>query len=154
MNTTPCLTVFEDMNKEDMNKDEIVVMYRHYDGYPKCHGKALAFFLKALYEMDNIVFSENRRIISGMEYLAPHYIAALTSSHFRKDVHLYPPWTRGLGEEYIYVVSLDSDDTPVITLYEKDTKKKNKIFSGTTYAFIEWLGPQETKEINIKIEYD
>lgn len=89
--STRCLTVFLSHGQE------IAVMYRHCDGYPAGHGRELKDFLHT-----PVVKKE------AYEFGMPA-AAALVIGHFKKPggvIYLYPPGTRGLGEEYIYYVTL------------------------------------------------
>jgi hypothetical protein len=107
---TRCLTVFYN---ED--KTEIAVLYRQFDGYPECHGKELADFLKGK-KIVNGIMEDRSKIFNGMSCLAAQVI-----SHFKEEAggfYLYPAGTRNCGEEYIYHVNGKVGEEPTIEIEE------------------------------------
>lgn len=83
---------------------EIAVLYRHYDGYPSCHGRELADFLKGFSAITNGIADsrEMGKVANGGNCLAAQII-----SYFKKEVgnfYLYPVGKRDIGEEYTYHV--------------------------------------------------
>ena len=129
---TRSLTTFVD----DHTQEEIVVMYRQYDGYPEGHGKDLINFLKKM-KFDN-------QLTYGISCLSAQVI-----SHFKKragDFYLHTADTRDYGEEFVY------------TIYSKDNQLKVKVedvyedkvlFDGNTDEMNEWLYSDDKPEFDI-----
>jgi hypothetical protein len=92
---TRSLTVFEEFNGE-----EIVVMYRQFDGYPSGHGEDLKDFLGGMKIVNGL--SGGGRLANG-----PGCLAAQVVAHFKDEAggfYLHPGGTRDVGEEYVYKV--------------------------------------------------
>lgn len=87
----------------DYDDDEIVVLYRQFDGYPEGHGAELASFLKGMIMVNGLRMGDTQRVANG-----PGCLAALIVAHFKGDTpggfYLYKAGTRDVGEEYIYHV--------------------------------------------------
>ena len=123
---TRSLTTFID----DHTEEEIVVMYRQYDGYPGGHGRELLNFLNRM-KFDN-------QLTYGISCLAAQVI-----SHFKKEsggFYLHAGDTRDWGEEFVY------------TIYSKDNELKVKIedvyndkvmFDGNIKKMDKWIGKIE-----------
>ena len=93
---TRSLTVVKD---EDM---EILTMYRQMDGYPSCHGQAVADFLSGKQMTNGLPLGETEHLFNGMGCLAASLVA-----HFKKGaggIYIEPPGARDCGEEYIYTI--------------------------------------------------
>lgn len=93
---TRSLTVFQESNGE-----EIVVMYRQYDGHLGSIGNELKEFFSR-FKLVNGLSGDTSKIANGMGCLA-----ALTVAKFKEaagNVYLYPAHSRDCGEEYIYTI--------------------------------------------------
>jgi hypothetical protein len=102
--STRSLTILCDDADLNGHNTEIVVMYRHADGYPEGHGKELKEFLLQFEAVTNgIVRSSTGRSANGGSCLAAQIV-----SHFKGnrvgDIYLYPAGTRDLGVDYRYTV--------------------------------------------------
>ena len=102
--STSCLTVFK--NESDQ---EIAVLYRHCDGYPKVHGRELAECLAGFKSVDgfSIDDTKDKKCANGVGCLTAQVVA-----YFKKGVgnfYLEPAGTRDIGEDYIYTVYLAPD---------------------------------------------
>ena len=122
---TRSLTVFVD----DIDGEEIVVMYRQYDGYIECYGKNLCEYLQSFEKVVNGMQGETTKIANGMSCLSAQAIMHMKSQITRYDyknrvfnpktgqmeptllegkheggIYLYPAGTRDVGEAYIYIV--------------------------------------------------
>ncbi len=98
---TRSLTVFLD---EDQT--EIVVLYRHFDGYLLGHGAELKNFLDGFCIVDGYGCDTPQRAANGMNCLATQAVA-----HFKDGIgqfYLYGAGSRDIGEEYVYTVSCRS----------------------------------------------
>lgn len=98
---TRCLTVFQ-----DENLNEIVVMYRQFDGYLAGHGADLKELLWRKHLCNGFSAADKADGCNGMTCLAAQVVA-----HFKKGIgnfYLHPAGKRDCGEEFVY------------TLYPKD----------------------------------
>ena len=141
---TRSLTTF----KEDHTDEEIVVLYRQFDGYPEGHGMDLFRFLNKMNMVNGIKPQEKRKISNGMSCLAAQMI-----SYFKEEpggFYLYRADTRDVGEEYVYTIYVnhnDDDNKNKImvkvekTSYDEDFKNRfmEEIFDGQVDNYKEWL---------------
>ena len=137
---TRSLTTF----KEDHNNEEIVVLYRQYDGYPEGHGVDLFRFLNNMNMVNGMSPEEKRKTSNGMSCLAAQMV-----SYFKEEpggFYLYRADTRDVGEEYVYTIYVDDDKNSIMVKVEKtayDENFKNKsmkvIFDGSVDSYKEWL---------------
>jgi hypothetical protein len=103
---TRCLTVLT-----DEKGNEIVVMYRQFDGYPEGHGKELAEFLSGI-KMVNGISDRSQKIANGMGCLA-----AMIVGHFKTEpggIYLHTSGTRDKWEDYVYFVTGEEGHEPTI----------------------------------------
>ena len=141
---TRSLTTF----KEDHNNEEIVVLYRQFDGYPEGHGTDLFRFLNKMNMVNGIAGGEKRKISNGMSCLAAQMV-----SYFKEEpggFYLYRADTRDVGEEYIYTIyvnyDIDNNKREIMikvekTSYDEDFKNRfmEEIFDGQVDNYKEWL---------------
>ena len=141
---TRSLTTF----KEDHTDEEIVVLYRQYDGYPEGHGIDLFRFLNKMNMVNGMKPQQKRKTSNGMSCLAAQMIA-----YFKDEpggFYLYRADTRDVGEEYVYTIYVnhnDDDNKNKImvkvekTSYDEDFKNRfmEEIFDGQVDNYKEWL---------------
>ena len=141
---TRSLTTF----KEDHNNEEIVVLYRQFDGYPEGHGIDLFRFLNKMNMVNGIAGGEKRKISNGMSCLAAQMV-----SYFKEEpggFYLYRADTRDVGEEYIYTIyvnhDIDNNEREIMIKVEKtsydegfENKFMEEIFNGEIDNYKEWL---------------
>ena len=141
---TRSLTTF----KEDHNNEEIVVLYRQFDGYPEGHGIDLFRFLNKMNMVNGIAGGEKRKISNGMSCLAAQMV-----SYFKDEpgsFYLYRADTRDVGEEYIYTIyvnhDIDNNEREIMIRVEKtaydesfENKSMEEMFDGPTDNYKEWL---------------
>lgn len=154
---TPCLTIIEDMNGE-----EIAVLYRDRDGCPSDHGRELAEFLsgirivselperedpadglvQVIFEPGERFMRNGERIAEGMTCLAAQLVA-----FFKQEVgavHLFPAGARVEDESYTYHVSGQPDGEVRIRLIENSPEgESEELFDGTAADLFAWLDDQE-----------
>ena len=132
---TRSLTVFVDGDDE-----EIVVMYRHLDGYIEWYGKRLCAYLE-LFESENSAngmaclsaqtimhFKSN---IENPDYDAPRVYdeekgymkSPIKEGAHEGGIYLYPAGTREVGEEYIYVVKGGKKNSIYLSAYKAGNKE-------------------------------
>ncbi len=107
---TKALTVFQ-----DENGGEICILLRQFDGYLSFHGKDLFNFLKDKKIITGLGLDLNTTNFNGMGDLSAQVIAYFKGNNHQKspfcnkehksgDFYLYPPYTRGVGEGYVYTI--------------------------------------------------
>ena len=116
---------------------ETAVMYRHSDGYPSGHGRELAEFLVRKTITDGIPYRRDGHDFTDAEraltFNGPEDLAAALVTHFKNavdgpgEVYLYPAGTRDMGEEYVYTITLTTNDRIVIVVHDYEG---NKLFVG------------------------
>mgnify|MGYP003119871240 FL=1 len=118
-------------NEVHEEKQNILCMYRQYDGYLSGHGAELAEFLQDFNVVNGYNSDTPKRSANGMGCLAAQLI-----THFKDgigNIYIHHPDDKDCGEEYTY------------TIYEKDGKiriraydvwAKNIIFDGTPKQMI------------------
>ena len=129
---TRSLTVFEESGGQ-----EIVVMYRQYDGYPSGYGLDLAGFLEGSIVVNRISRSEHV-VHNGVGCLAASVVA-----HFKEGsggVYLHAAGTRDCGEEYTYFVTGQVGSEPTIKVIENHYQRSDEIlFTGTASEVKQWI---------------
>ena len=135
---TRSLTTFN----SSYSNEEIVVMYRQYDGYPTGHGKELLEFLKGMTIVNGISAKENpNKFANGMDCLAAQVV-----KHFKEDAggfYLHKSGTRDCGEEFIYTIYQDKD-TRNIMIKVKDVYDKTTIFDGNIENYELWIDGEQS----------
>jgi len=143
---TRSLTVIQDIDYPKPSKSvpipagvvqEIVILYRQFDGYPEGHGKELLKFLAPFKLVNGYTSADDpHTTANGMGCLAAQIVA-----HFKKEgvgsFYLEPAGTRGCGEDYIYTVYPNKKGEICVRCEALD----REIFDGpATTLVLEW-GP-------------
>jgi len=110
---TRSLTVLQNEEGQD-----IVVMYRQFDGYPEGHGLELAKFLSEYLVVNGIGANMVTKVANGGGDLAAQVIM-----HFKADspvggIYLHPAGTRDAWQDYVYFVRPTVRQEPHIKVYE------------------------------------
>ena len=129
---TRCLTVINDNNL----MEEICVIYRQHDGYPRGHGLELYNFLDKFYIVNGIGLNDERKIANGMSCLAAQLIA-----HFKEgagSIYIHQAGTRDIGEAYIYVITYDSEKDKIV-IKVNDAGSDTLIFKGGVELYQRWI---------------
>ena len=127
---TRSLTTFVETYKDNSGKkvkNEIVTMYRQYDGYMEGHGKDLADFL-AGGELVNGIGMDDKVVFNGMGCLSAQVVA-----HFKDGAGGFylQRANKNSGENYRYKVIGDLETKEItIEVFEVGNRAK-KIFSGS-----------------------
>lgn len=153
MGTRSLTKVFSTYNDEKKNKqvtEQLVNMYRQYDGYPSGHGTELVDFLNSGKVVNGFGGNETERVFNGAGCLAAQMIA-----HFKDgvgNIYLEPISAKNCGQEYEYEVYVDYD-THVVTLKCIEVGYINKkgdyvnkgrvLFEGKPSEFSSWLDKYE-----------
>jgi hypothetical protein len=128
---TRSLTIFNN----EWDNEEIVVLYRQYDGYPTGHGRDLLSFLNNMNMVNGISNNEKRKIANGMGCLSAQIVAYLKEAP--GDFYLHSAGTRDIGEEFIYTLYY----TEELKIKVQDTYdgEDNVIFDGNTKEYKDWI---------------
>jgi len=138
---TRSLTTFID----DHTKEEIVVMYRQYDGYPSGHGRDLTNFLNEMKIVNGIPGGKKlTQLANGISCLAAQVV-----SHFKNgvgDFYLHAGDTRDYGEEFVYTIYAKDNELKVKV---EDTYEDKVLFDGNTDEMDKWIGYDDRPEFDI-----
>ena len=109
---TRVFNTYKNENKNKQVKNQLVNMYRQYDGYPEGHGTELADFLKSGKVVNGIgSTNETERLFNGAGCLAAQMIA-----HFKNGAggfYIEPITAKDCGQEFEYEVIVDFDTKQV-----------------------------------------
>jgi len=133
---TRSLTYIKDQYEH--NDNNIICMYRQYDGYLTGHGKELAEFLQDCTVVNGYNTLTPDRSANGMSCLAAQLVA-----YFKDgigNIYLYPTSTKDIGEEFIYTISLTDNQ---IYIEVKNVWRDKIIFIGTPTELIETINTKE-----------
>lgn len=123
------------------NAKPFVCMYRQYDGYPSCHGKELAEFLKPI-RMVNGLGSDSKHVANGAGCLAAQMVA-----HFKDGpggIYLYAPTSKDCGQEYEYHVHASDDIGIKVKCFSVGANnRKRLLFEGDVDAFEEFCNAKD-----------
>ena len=148
---TRSLTTFIETYKNDSGKkkkNEIVTMYRQYDGYPTGHGLDLAEFLSKGKLVNGIGFLDDTIVFNGMGCLSAQVIAEFKNG--AGGIYLQRE-NKNSGEEYRYEVIGDFD-TKELTIkilevgYMKGDRYINRtrtLFEGTPQKMLEFCSEKQ-----------
>ena len=124
---TRSLTYIEESYGENSEKKQnILCMYRQYDGYLSGHGAELAEFLQGFNIVNGIRHGIPKRTANGMGCLAAQLI-----SHFKDgigNIYIHHSDDEDCGEEFTYTI-YGEDDKVRIRAY--DVWAKKIIFDGS-----------------------
>ena len=121
-----CVADEENNNEVHETKQNILCMYRQYDGYLSGHGAELAEFLQDFNVVNGYNSNTPKRSANGMGCLAAQLIA-----HFKDgigNIYIHEPNDSDCGEEYTYTI-YEEDGKVRVRAY--DVWAKKIIFDGT-----------------------
>lgn len=134
---TRSLTVIRD------EQEEIVVIYRQYDGYLEGHGKDLAEILmpggKPIPVVNGLKPNDDGMCFNGAGCAAAHIVSQLKTEP--GGIYLHPAGTRNAGEDYTYTVSFEEGKEPFVQI----TSYGKTLFEGGALSFYDYCNnpPQE-----------
>lgn len=145
---TRCLTVVTS-DFEGSNPHHHATIYRHWDGYPECHGQWLHDFLKG----KKIVNGKGQDFDPTTHFNGPGRLASAIVAALIEDDHDPNLMEKGTvcGQEFEYHVHVhhghESNSTLTLTVYSGPMtffggggdNCNNKIFEGTVDEFGEYL---------------
>ena len=131
----------------DPSCEDIIVMYKQFDGYPEGLGLRLANFLKGFIIINGIPPNPNPKSANGMHDLAAQLVAEFTNGI--GEIYLHPSGTRDVWEEFIYYIYLGPDNILRIQVVQacriKDNQSgewsmvEDKIFDSTPTEVKKWI---------------
>ena len=131
----------------DPSCEDIIVMYKQFDGYPEGLGLRLANFLKGFIIINGIPPNPNPKSANGIHDLAAQLVAEFKNEI--GEIYLHPSGTRDVWEEFIYYIYLGPDNILRIQVVQacriKDNQSgewsmvEDKIFDGTPTEVKKWI---------------
>lgn len=116
----------ENNNEVHETKQNILCMYRQYDGYLSGHGAELAEFLQDFNVVNGYNSGTPERSANGMGCLAAQLIA-----HFKDgigNIYIHNPDDKDCGEEYTYTIY---EEGGKVCIRAYDVWAKKIIFDGS-----------------------
>jgi hypothetical protein len=139
---TKIFSTYNDEKKNKQVKEQLVNMYRQYDGYPSGHGVELVDFLNSG-KVVNGLGADDRNVFNGAGCLAAQMIA-----HFKNGAggfYLMPIKSKNCGQEFEYEVIVDFDTHEVTLKCFEVWNKKKLIFEGKPSEFEQFVEELEEK---------
>ena len=124
--------------KNKKHKNNLVCMYRQYDGYPSGHGKELSEFLEDMVIVNGLGFNDERKLSNGMGCLSAQLI-----SHFKTDVgniYIQPSDSKRDWEDFEYIIEKDEEQKLNVKVNNYNDKE---IFNGNVDEFIEFCDNED-----------
>ena len=131
----------------DPSCEDIIVMYKQFDGYPEGMGVKLANFLEGYIIINGIPPNPNPKSANGIHDLAAQLVAEFKNEI--GEIYLHPSGTRDVWEEFIYYIYLGPDNILRIQVVQacriKDNQSgewsmvEDKIFDGTPTEVKKWI---------------
>tara|TARA_R100000458_G_scaffold57196_1_gene63012 strand:+ start:380 stop:829 length:450 start_codon:yes stop_codon:yes gene_type:complete len=132
--------VADEENNNEVHKttENIICMYRQFDGYLDGHGRDLAEFLEDFNIVNGMRLDDPPRTANGMDCLAAQLIA-----HFKDgpgNIYMYHSDSKDCGEEYRYTI-YENNKELFIRAYSVWEEKI--VFDGTPVQLIKKLETQK-----------
>lgn len=140
---TKIFNTYKDEKKNKQVKEQLVNMYRQYDGYPSGHGTELADFLNGG-KVVNGIGGNDTNVFNGAGCLAAQMIA-----HFKDGaggIYIEPITAKNCGQEYEYEVIVDFDTKEVTLKCFEVWNKKKLLFEGKPADFEQFVTKLAEKE--------
>jgi hypothetical protein len=126
---------YTDDNNNVKNQD-LVLVYRQYDGYPEGHPIDTARWLESGKLVNGIGANETQLVFNGAGCLAAQLIAKFKDG--AGGTYIHPMSHRGkCWEDYLYDIIIKTDNTIEYVCYENYGKRPKELFRGTPEQFIE-----------------
>ena len=112
--STPSIVIVQ-----DEESSELVVLYKHWDGYPTNFGQELADWLKGKV-LTQGAMRERPETANGMQDLAAQLVTHFKSADPVGGVYIMPAGYRNFGEYYIYTVYAKGGEIRLRTQYRPE----------------------------------
>jgi hypothetical protein len=145
MGTRSTYRVIEQYKKEDgsIENNNLVLVYRQYDGYPTGHPLETAEWLATAKVVNGLGMSETQLVFNGAGCLAAQLIAKFKDGPGGTYVHNLE--SRGeCWEDYLYDIIVKEDRTIEYVCYDNN-EDKTEIFRGTPSDFIKKYQKEEVE---------
>ena len=113
---------------------EVFTLYRHWDGYPACHGMELATFLDGMTIGNGKGRDGNSKYCNGIGCFSEKLVSFFKKVEDSGDFYLYPAGTNNIGEEYTYNIIVNDNNQIGVNVVSYGMG----IFSGTIVEFKEF----------------
>jgi hypothetical protein len=136
MGTRSTYRVIEQYKNEagSIEDNNLVLVYRQYDGYPTGHPLETAGWLATGTVVNGLGMTEERLVFNGAGCLAAQLIAKFKDGPGGTYIHSLD--SRGQSwEDYLYDIIVKEDRTIEFVCYEND-ETPNEIFRGTPAEFV------------------
>tara|TARA_R110002020_G_scaffold65366_7_gene172690 strand:+ start:601 stop:1083 length:483 start_codon:yes stop_codon:yes gene_type:complete len=139
----------ENNNKVHETKQNILCMYRQYDGYLSGHGAELAEFLQDFNVVNGIGIDNPPRTANGMGCLAAQLIVHFKANGCKEDgtpvsslggIYIYHSNAQDCGEEFTYTIYKNKGK---LCIRAYDVWSNEIIFDGSPEKLIEKLETQK-----------
>jgi hypothetical protein len=145
MGTRSTYRVIEQYKNEDgsIENNNLVLVYRQYDGYPTGHPLETAEWLATAKVVNGLGMSETQLVFNGAGCLAAQLIAKFKDGPGGTYVHNLE--SRGeCWEDYLYDIIVTEDRTIEYVCYDNN-EDKTEIFRGTPSDFIKKYQKEEVE---------
>jgi hypothetical protein len=115
----------------DSDGEQLLNIYRHFDGYPSGHGKDLADFLSTFTVGNGIRGDEKGKFANGMPCLAAQLVSHL--KYGPGGIYIYPRDLRDVWEDYIYEVHQSGSSVRLVCRHSGENGKR--LFDGLACDF-------------------
>lgn len=140
--------VFEDKKtKEPKRKvQDLVLVYRQFDGYPEGHPKETAEWLASGEVVNGVGLKNTKLVFNGAGCLAAQLITRFKDSS--DGTYIYPLNSRGkCWEDYTYDIVVDSDTNEITFIaYGNYGKKPVELFNGKPQDYPKFLEEYKLKQ--------
>jgi hypothetical protein len=137
MGTRSTYRVIEQYKTEagSIENNNLVLIYRQYDGYPTGHPLETAEWLSTAKVVNGLGMNETQLVFNGAGCLAAQLIAKLKDGPGGTYIHNLE--SRGESwEDYLYDIIVKEDRTIEYVCYDNN-EDKTEIFRGTPAQFVE-----------------
>ena len=143
MGTRSTYRVIEQYKNEagSIENNELVLIYRQYDGYPTGHPLETAEWLATAKVVNGLGMNETQLVFNGAGCLAAQLVAKYKDGP--GGCYLHPLSHRGkCWEDYLYDIIIKEDKTIEFVCYENG-KRKTEVFRGSPSDFVLHYSKQE-----------
>lgn len=136
MGTRSTYRIIEQYKNEDgsIENNDLVLVYRQYDGYPTGHPMETAEWLSTGTVVNGLGMAEERLVFNGAGCLAAQLIAKFKDGPGGTYIHSLS--SRGeCWEDYLYDIIIKEDRTIEYVCYDNN-ETKTELFRGTPQEFI------------------
>jgi hypothetical protein len=136
MGTRSTYRIIEQYKNEDgsIENNDLVLVYRQYDGYPTGHPMETAEWLSTGTVVNGLGMAEERLVFNGAGCLAAQLIAKFKDGPGGTYIHSLS--SRGESwEDYLYDIIIKEDRTIEYVCYDNN-ETKTELFRGTPQEFI------------------